>query len=323
MVARRAETDADAQPETIEVRPMAMTIGAEIFGADLTKPLPEKQRDEIYATFLKWKVVFFRTQNLNNDQHVAFARQFGECSPAHPVNGYQDPAYPEVYSLDRDSRNKRYKGGELVTPWSGWHADITAAVNPPKISILRGDVVPPYGGDTQFADMVLAYNELSPTLRGFVDTLRGRHRYQGNLAVDIKKEYLERIQKNMIVSEHPLVRIHPETGERVLYVSPNFLESICDVTPTESQALMALLKTHAARPEFNVRYKWGTGDVVMWDNRQALHRAPRDVINSEFPREVHRVTLVGDIPVGPDGRPSVSIEGKPLEPVVRHYGLSN
>jgi alpha-ketoglutarate-dependent taurine dioxygenase len=318
MTAQSAALAPAKELETIEVRPMAMTIGAEIFGADLTKPLPEKQREEIYATFLKWKVVFFRAQNLNNDQQVAFARQLGVCSPAHPVNGFQDPAYPEIYSLDKNSRSKRYKGGDLVNPWSGWHADITAAVNPPSISILRGDVVPPYGGDTQFADMVLAYQELSPKMRELVDGLRCIHRYQGNYAVGIRKEYQERIEKNLLISEHPLVTIHPETGERVLYISPNFVQSIVDVTPTESEALLYMLKSHAARPEFNVRFRWGTGDVIMWDNRQALHRAPRDVINSDFPREVHRITLFGKVPVGVDGRESSIVEGKPLEPVEAH-----
>ncbi len=314
MDAHTNNVDLEFEPETIEVRPMAMTIGAEIFGADLKKPLSEKQRDEIYKTLLKWKVVFFRDQHLNHDQHVAFARQYGDCTPAHPVMGWQDDNYPEVYSFDRDRRHKRYKGEDLFNPWSGWHADVTAAINPPKISILRGDEVPPYGGDTQFADMVAAYNALSPTMREFIDKLHGIHRYQGNYGTNITKEYQEQLQKYVYISEHPLVRVHPDTGERVLYVSSNFLDNIPELSPTESQSLTALLKTHAARAEFTVRFRWGNGDIAMWDNRQTQHRAPRDVIDSQFPRVMHRVTLMGDIPFGPDGSKSTSIEGGELQP---------
>lgn len=317
MGAQTAEA-VDAQPQTIEIRPMAMTIGAEIVGADLTKPLPDKQFKEVHAALLKWKVLFFREQHMNHAQHVAFSRQFGDCTTAHPVYGGQNDEFPEVYSIDRDRRNKRYKGADVIHPWTGWHADVTPAINPPKISILRGETMPPYGGDTQFADMVAAYNALSPTLRAFIDTLRCIHRYQGNAAVGINKEYLDTLNRNRLVSEHPLVRIHPETGERVLYVVPGFVESIVDLTPTESQSLLTLLKTHAARPEFNVRYRWSSGDVAMWDNRQTLHRGPKDVIDTDFPRIIHRTTLVGDVPYGPDGRKSVSIEGDPIEAVRPH-----
>ena len=315
MNAHNAKTANEHQPETIEIRPLAMTIGAEIIGADLTKPLPDKQAEEIYAALLKWKAIFFRNQHMNHEQQVAFSRRFGECTPAHPVYGGQDEIYPEIYSIDRDRRNKRYKGGDVIYPWTGWHADVTPAINPPKISILRGEQMPPYGGDTQFADMVLAYNSLSEKLRTFVDTLRCIHRYQGNAAVGISKEYLDTLNRNLLITEHPLVRVHPETGERVLYVVPGFVESIVDLTPTESNDLLAMLKTHAARPEFNIRYKWSSGDVAMWDNRQTLHRGPKDVINSEFERVIYRTTLIGDIPVGPDGRQSVSIEGDPIKPV--------
>jgi taurine dioxygenase len=301
--------------ETIDVKPLAMTIGAEVSGVDLTKPLPGQQIGELRAAFLRWKVLLFRNQPLDHAQQVAFSRQFGVCTPAHAVYGHQDEAFPEVYSIDRDRRNKRYKGEDLLHPWSGWHADITPAINPPAVSILRGDTMPPYGGDTQFSDMVAAYNALSPNMRNIVDDLRGIHRYQGNAGVNVSKEYLETLNKNLIISEHPLVRVHPETGERALYVSPSFLESIVGFTPTESSALLAMLKTHAARPEFTVRLKWEDHSLAMWDNRQVLHMGPKDIVDSKFTREIHRTTLMGDIPVGPDGRQSTLIEGRPIEPV--------
>lgn len=314
MAAEQTELGTENAPSTIEITPLAITIGAEVSGVDISKPLPSQQVGELRAAFLKWKVLFFRDQPLDNDQHVAFSKQFGECTPAHAVYGHQDDRWPEIYTIDRDRRDKRYKGADLLYPWSGWHADVTPAINPPAISILRGDKMPPYGGDTQFADMVAAYNALSDTMRSFVDGLRGIHRYQGNAGVKTSKEYQETLQKNLIISEHPLIRVHPETGEKALYCAPSFIENIVGLTPTESEALLVMLKTHVARPEFNVRFKWSDHSLAMWDNRQVLHMGPKDIINSDFPREIHRTTLMGDVPVGPDGRESTSIEGKPIVP---------
>ncbi|MFT6582519.1 MAG: taurine dioxygenase [Alphaproteobacteria bacterium] len=309
-----SEIEAKAAPETIEIKPLAMTIGAEILGADLSKPLPDQQVREIRAALLQWKAIFFRNQPLNHAQQVIFSRQFGECTPAHAVYGHQDDAFPEVYSIDRDRRDKRYKGEDLLVPWSGWHADVTPAHNPPAISILRGDAMPAYGGDTQFTDLVAAYNALSPDMQRIVDGLRGTHRYMGNAGVNTTGEYLNTINKNRIVSEHPLVRVHPETGARALYVSPSFLESITGFAPTESSALLAFLKTHAVRPDFTVRFKWENHSLAMWDNRSVLHLGPKDIVNSNLAREIHRTTLMGDIPVGPDGRQSTLIEGAAIKP---------
>ena len=307
--------ETDAAPQTIEIMPLALTIGAEIGGVDLTRPLPEAQAKEIWAAFLKWKVVFFRDQHLDHAQHVAFSRQFGEMTPAHAVYGGTDAEFPEIYTVDRDRTNKRYAGEFLYTPWFGWHTDVTPAINPPAASILRGDVMPPYGGDTQWADMAAAYQALSPTIRDFIDGLRGIHLYSANAGTNTRKEYQDQVEKNRIISEHPLVRVHPETGDRVLYVSPSFLQSIVGLTPTESAALLAMLKEHAARPEFTVRFKWEDGSIAMWDNRSTTHLGPKDIINSQFPREIHRTTLMGDVPVGVDGRKSTAIEGDPIRPV--------
>ncbi len=302
-------------PESISITPLAMTIGAEIGGVDLTKPLPEQQVKDIWATLLRWKVVFFRDQHLDHAQHVAFSRQFGELTPAHVVYGAADGDFPEVYSVDRDRKNTRYSGELLLYPWSGWHTDITPAINPPSVSILRGDVMPSHGGDTQWADMAAAYQALSPKLREFLDTLRAVHLYQSNAGTDTRKEYQYLLKKNLIVSEHPLIRVHPETGERVLYISPSFIKSIVDLAPTESERLLNFLKEHATRPEFTVRFKWDTGSIAMWDNRSTTHMGPRDVVESKFPREVHRTTLMGDIPVGVDGKSSTPLEGEPIKPI--------
>jgi len=310
-----AESGTTARAASIGITPLALTIGAEVTGVDLRRPLPAQQVRDIRAALLKWKAVFFRDQHLDHAQHVAFSRQFGELTPAHAVYGGSDGEFPEIYTVDRDRKNKRYAGEYLFYPWSGWHTDVTPAINPPAVSILRGDEVPAAGGDTQWADMVAAYDALSPRMRTFIDDLRGIHYYGANAGTRTRKEYQDQVNRNRIVSEHPLVRVHPETGERSLYISPSFLHEIVDLTPTESNRLLAMLKEHAARPEFTVRFKWTPGSVAMWDNRSTTHMGPRDVINTDHPRVVHRTTLMGDVPVGVDGRPSTAIEGEPIRPI--------
>jgi taurine dioxygenase len=223
-----------------------------------------------------------------------------------------DDTYPEIYSVAKHRTANRHQGQAVIRPWSGWHADITAAINPPAASILRGAIVPPYGGDTQWTNLAAAYNSLSPTLRGFLDGLRGIHRFAPPPGVHTAQEYDELIRRKTLVSEHPLIRVHPETGERVLYVSPSFLKSIVGLTPRESQHLLELLWEHAVRPEFTVRFKWEPGSMAFWDNRATAHLAPTDIFDVDFDRQFYRITLVGDIPVGVDGSPSRALEGEPI-----------
>nr|WP_310731370.1 TauD/TfdA family dioxygenase [Burkholderia pseudomultivorans] len=123
----------------------------------------------------------------------------------------------------------------------------------------------------------------------------------------------DRRLRRPLVTEHPLVRVHPETGERALYVSPSFLKSIVGLTPRESQALLELLWEHVTRPEFTIRFKWEPRSIAFWDNRATAHLAPVDIFDLDFDRQLYRTTLVGDVPVGPDGRPSVALEGSPVE----------
>ena len=199
--------------------------------------------------------------------------------------------------------------------WTGWHTDITAAINPPAASILRGEIVPPYGGDTQWTNLVVAYESLSPTMQGILDELRGVHRYAVPKTGKDTGEYDEVVGRRAMVSEHPLVRVHPETGERALYCSPGFLKEIAGLTPRESDQLLELLWEHAVRPEFTVRFRWEPGSVAFWDNRSTAHLAPRDIFASDFERQFYRITLMGDVPVGVDGKTSISLEGDPITPL--------
>ncbi|GIX49400.1 MAG: taurine dioxygenase [Candidatus Tectimicrobiota bacterium] len=301
----------DTTYTAIEVRPLSVHIGAEIRGVDLTRPLPPEQVQEIRAALLQWKVVFFREQFLDHAQHIAFARHFGALTPGHVVFGH-DGDYPEIYAVAKYRTANSYREQVAIRPWTGWHTDITAAINPPAASILRGDVVPPYGGDTQWTNLVAAYQALSPAMQRFVDGLRGIHRFAPPPEAQPSPEYEALVRRHTLISEHPLVRVHPETGERVLFVSPSFLKAIVGLTPRESQCLLEFLWEHAVRPEFTIRFKWEPGSVAFWDNRSTAHLAPRDIFAVDFDRQFYRVTLHGDVPVGVDGTPSRALAGEPI-----------
>ena len=152
-------------------------------------------------------------------------------------------------------------------------------------------------------------------MRRFVDTLRGIHRFTPPEADAAKADAGLIRQIIEQVSEHPLVRVHPETGERALYVCPQFLKSVVGLTPRESEQLLQLLWEHAVRQDYTVRFRWQDGDVAFWDNRATCHLAPNDILQSGFDRQLYRITLVGDIPVGIDGRPSTSHGGEPIRAV--------
>ena len=311
MVTTHQQMPGGNTPDAIQISPLTLHIGAEISGIDLTRPLPEAQLQAVRDAFLKWKVVFFRGQHLDHAQQVAMARQFGEPTIGHAVFGHVE-GYPEVYSVAKNRTANENRTAMMVTPWSGWHTDITAAVNPPCASILRGVTIPPYGGDTFWTNLVAAYSGLSPTLRGFVDGLRGIHKFAPREAAKSESVYNARVQRRALESEHPLVTVHAETGERVLFVSPSFLKSVVGLTPRESQKLLELLWEHVTRPEYTVRFKWNEGDIAFWDNRSTSHLAPTDIFASDFDRQLYRITLVGEPLVGVDGQTSRSIEGEPI-----------
>ena len=299
---------------SIRVRPMSIHIGAEIEDVDLTRPLMSDTVAEIRAALLEWKVVFFRNQALDHARHIAFARQFGDPTPGHVVFG-GDSVYPEIYHVAKHRPATSVVGVPHIRTWTGWHTDISAAVNPPAASILRGVTVPPYGGDTLWTNLAVAYRNLSAQMQRFVDGLRGFHCFEAERGGKMSREYEERVRRSRYESEHPLVRVHPETGEKVLFVSPGFLKSIVGLAPRESEILLELLWEHAVRPEYTVRFRWEPGSVAFWDNRATAHLAPRDIFDTDFERRFYRVTLVGDVPRGVDGRESTAIEGMPIESI--------
>ncbi len=295
----------------IEILPLSVHIGAEIRGVDLSEPLSDDTVSSIREALLRWKVIFFRAQSLDHESHIRFARLFGKPTPGHVVFG-GDPAYPEIYSI---AKHRTANSGKdpIRRSWTDWHSDITAAVNPPAASILRAEIVPPFGGDTCWTNLVVAYDRLSKKLQEFVDQLRVIHRFNNAQDVDADGSYERRTGDSALITEHPLIAVHPETGEKVLYVSPDFVKCIVGLNPRESQVLLELLWEHAVQNEFTIRFKWEPGSVAFWDNRATAHLAPADVYATDFDRQFYRVTLVGQPLIGADGQYSVALSGEPIQ----------
>jgi taurine dioxygenase len=298
----------------LDIIPQSGYAGAEIRGIDLTRDLTDDEITAVREALLKWKVVFFREQFLDHDQHLRFASYFGNPTPAHPLfDSIPDENYPTIYPIFRDrfkARVAKNSGYDKVR----WHADVTAAVNPPFASILRAEELPPYGGDTQWSNAVAAYDGLSAPVQRLADELRAVHQFTPGAGSKPTEDYLRRVERRPLVTEHPVVRVHPETGEKALYVNPGFTQYIAGVSAHESRRLLGLFYEELGRPEYTVRFKWEPGSVAFWDNRSAVHLAPSD-LTTEHDRRLYRITLEGDVPVGPDGTESVALEGDPFNAV--------
>ena len=301
----------------LTVSRVAGRIGAEISGVDLAESLDEQTVAAIRAALLEHKVVFFRAQRLDHGSQIAFARQFGELTHAHPHEEATPEEFPQILTIDPDRFAQKYGQDyrqeyhkRQYSYFAGWHTDVTAAVNPPAASILRAEAVPEFGGDTQWTNLVAAYEGLSAPLQRLAESLRAVHRFRVPDGEESKRA--QRVNANLLIAEHPVVRVHPETGERALFVNPGFTDHIVGLSAVESRSILDLFYEHLIRPEYTVRFRWRAGDVAFWDNRATAHLAPRDLDHLNVQRTLHRVTLIGDRPVGVDGRESELIAGKPF-----------
>ena len=281
----------------ITVRPLSGTIGARIEGVDARERLSAPSIAAIRAALLDRKAVFLPAQHLTPAELVAFGRAFGELTAAHPVMPGLD-GYPEVLEVDatRSREDPRYRDEyENDT----WHSDVTFMPTPPLGSLLSAVVLPPCGGDTVFADLQAAYESLSPAMRVFLDGLRavhdGNREFRSHLAERGSGSWEGQPLTSLEAVEHPVVRTHPETGRRNLFVNPTFTTRIVGLSARESDAILELLYAHATAQEHLVRYHWAEGDVAFWDNRTTLHYAVRDYGDSH--RVMQRVTIRGDRPV--------------------------
>jgi alpha-ketoglutarate-dependent taurine dioxygenase len=285
------------------ITPLSATIGAELRGIDLKQPASDSAIAEIRAALLRYKVIFFPGQHLGPAEHVAFARRFGELTPAHPVIPGNIKGYPEIFEIDYTKAAKVTKSSsETGDRYDGlsWHTDVTFVERPPLGSILNALVIPDAGGDTMFSDQRSAYEALSETLRGFLDGLVAVHdgsRAFGKVLArrnDGGGDWDGKQYQTLEPVEHPVVRTHPETGHKSLFVNPSFTSHIRGLHRSESDALLRYLYDHSTKPQFTVRYHWHAGDLGFWDNRVTQHSVVGDFSGEH--RVIQRVTLRGDEP---------------------------
>jgi taurine dioxygenase len=298
----RTRSTRDRSPSELSVRKLSATIGAEIAGVDLEEPLDDETVADLRALLLEHRVIFFRGQHLNPEQHLAFARSFGEPTAGHPVlPGLAE--HPEVFEIDYSFAQQF---AEQFTKSNGdydarvWHTDVTFVAHPPLGSILNAVTIPAAGGDTQWSNQHAAYEGLSPALREFLATLTAVHdgSSQFGWILELQQEGSEWEGKRVVSLdpvEHPLIRTHEETGEPVLFVNPGFTSHIKDLAPAESRALLEFLYDHSTRPQYTVRWHWSEGDIAFWDNRVTQHAVVPDFSGQH--RVIQRVTLRGTQPV--------------------------
>ena len=283
----------------LRTRALSYSIGTIVDGVDL-RELSPIEIDAIRQLWLERKVLFFPGQHLDADSHLAFAAHFGEISEGHPViPGI--PGNPRIFQIDYSDDREVYAsyGDTARTAGLDWHTDVTFVERPPMGSILSAVAIPPSGGDTMFSDQGAAFAALSPRMQDFLEGLTAVH--DGQQAFQYALDFIgagtwegqEVTSLKQVI--HPVVRTHPETGQRSLFVNPAFTTRIAELELSESEALLAFLYRHAVRPEFTVRYHWTTGDVGFWDNRATQHAVVGDYRDQK--RVIQRVTLRGDEPV--------------------------
>jgi taurine dioxygenase len=264
--------------------PLSPTVGAEINGVSLSEPMDEETFDEVHRALLEYKVIFFRDQDITPEQHVTFARRFGELE-THPFVPHRE-GHPEVMVL---KKNEQIGGYENV-----WHSDVTWRLEPSLGSVLLAREVPAVGGDTLFCDMYAGYEGLSERVRTSLDGLRAVHDFTRTFGRMMSAEELAKKQQEFPPAEHPVVRTHPETGRKGLYVNTAFTSHIVGMEPDESDRLLDRLYRQATVPEYQCRFRWRPYSVAFWDNRAVQHYAASDYFPS--PRVMERVTIIGDKP---------------------------
>jgi taurine dioxygenase len=271
----------------IEVRPIAGALGAEIEGVDISRELEDDVVAEMRQAFLDHLVVFLRNQRATPRQQLAFARRFGEPIEYPQLKGLPEaPFITPVVKLEHERSNF---GGI-------WHSDTTYLPQPPMGSMLLAREVPPFGGDTMFANQYLAYEALSDGLK---KTLEGLVGVSSSAKADVSRTREDRlkaagVELKLLTAEHPIVRTHPETGRKALYTSDAHTSHFADWTEQESLSLLKFLWEHQVKPEFTCRFRWDVGSLAFWDNRCAMHNPINDYHG--YRRVMHRITLAGDRP---------------------------
>ncbi|MBD1909884.1 MULTISPECIES: TauD/TfdA family dioxygenase [unclassified Leptolyngbya] len=288
---------------SFDTKQLTGRIGAEILGLNLSANLSDEVIAEIREALVRYKVIFFRNQTLDGPGQIAFARRFGELTKGHPTLPTVTDQ-PEILDLDY---------GRTATRANNWHTDVTFVDRPPLGSILRTLELPSTGGDTLWANTVAAYQDLPAPLRALADQLWAVHTNDydyietaSTLSEAEASEYHKTFISTLYETLHPVVRVHPESGERGLFIG-GFAQKIQGFSSSESADLLRMFQSYVTRPENTVRWHWQLGDVAFWDNRSTQHYATYDYDGQL--RRVQRVTIAGDVPFGIDGKRSHAIKG--------------
>jgi len=275
---------------SLDIIPLSSALGAQISGVDLSRDLNTAQRDAIEQALLTHQVLFFREQPITPQQQTRFAAQFGDLH-VHPI--YPNvPEQPEIMVLDTALTDVRDN--------AIWHTDVTFLPTPAMGAVLSAKQLPAYGGDTLWASGIAAFEALSRPLQILLDGLTATHDFTrsfpverfGSTAQDLAR-WEETRRRNPPLS-HPVIRTHPVSGRKALFVNDGFTSRINELEPAESEAILKLLFAHATRPEFTIRWRWQENDVAMWDNRVTQHYAVDDYRPQR--RVMHRATILGDVP---------------------------
>jgi taurine dioxygenase len=273
---------------SFDIEPIGPTIGAEIHGLDLSRQIDRATADALEAALVEHKVIYARDQHISTAQHVAFGRLFGELE-VHPFS--PEGEFSEIMVLNNHKDNP-------VLSTDVWHSDTTFRACPTKYSVLRCLEIPTVGGDTLWADMCAAYEGLSAAIKGMIDGLDAVHDFKNFRALfgdsDEDREKLRQMEKLYPNPTHPVVRTHPETGKKALFVNPQFTLRINGLKAAEGDALLQLLYEQAHVPEYQFRLRWKPGTIVLWDNPSTQHYAANDYYPNR--RHMERVAIVGDRP---------------------------
>ncbi|MGK3105084.1 TauD/TfdA family dioxygenase [Streptomyces sp. WAC05858] len=284
-ILRRVPEEWEERPyERFELAPLGRVIGAEIRGLDLSRPLDPALREELNRALLEWKVLFFRGQHLTPERQRGFARHWGELetNPLLAAGTSED-----VVRFDKGS-------GATPTFENIWHTDVTFRTRPALGAVLQLREVPPVGGDTLWADMAAAYDNLPAEVKDRIDGATAVHDFIPGFSRFYGPERLAPFQEMFPPVEHPVVRTHPETGRRMLFVNTSFTTRITGMERAESDRLLSFLCRQAHVPEYQVRFHWQPGDIAFWDNRATQHYAVNDY--APHRRVAERVAIEGDQP---------------------------
>ncbi|MGW0630990.1 TauD/TfdA dioxygenase family protein [Streptomyces sp. NPDC002758] len=285
---------------SLEITKVTARIGAQVSGVDITRPLDAETVAAVREALNVHKALVFDAGDLDDAGQQAFARHFGDLTTAHPTVGAVEGA-PHVLPVDSERGRANH-----------WHTDVTFVLNPPQASTLRSITIPPYGGETLIASSAGAYRDLPEPLRRLADTLWAEHTNDYDYAVPDEaideEKAAQRAQFTSIKyrTAHPVVRVHPLTGERGLFIG-GFAQRIVGLSVGESRKILDLLQSYVTRPENVLRWRWSPNQLVLFDNRITQHYAIDNYDGR--PRRLHRVTVAGDIPVGIEGKESYSVEG--------------